>query len=62
MRFCYLKGQFSRIVCTWYDQQRVLTLRTDAQGKLPSQEAMVVEIAGVAGSKPVTTRNGSIQL
>jgi alpha-glucosidase (family GH31 glycosyl hydrolase) len=60
--FGYLKGQFSRIVCTWNDQQRVLTLRTDAQGKLPRPEAMVVEIAGVAGSKPVTTRNGSIQL
>jgi alpha-glucosidase (family GH31 glycosyl hydrolase) len=58
----HLKGQFSRILLTWNDQQRVLTLKTDEKGKLSRREAMVVEIAGVPGSKPINTRNGSIQL
>jgi alpha-glucosidase (family GH31 glycosyl hydrolase) len=60
--FAYTKGQYSRILCTWNDQQRVLTMKTDEQGKLPRREAMVVEIAGVPGSKPVNLRNGSMQL
>jgi alpha-glucosidase (family GH31 glycosyl hydrolase) len=60
--FGYLNGQFSLILCTWNDQQRVLTLKTDEKGKLSSREAMVVEIAGVSGRKPITNRNGSIQL
>jgi len=60
--FGYLKGQFSRTLFTWNDQQRVLTLKTDERGKLSRREAIVAEIAGVPGSKPITTRNGAVQL
>jgi hypothetical protein len=57
--FNYLTGQFSRIVCTWNDRERILTLKTDPQGKLLRREAIVVEIAGIPGNKPLTMRNGA---
>ena len=44
--FGYLKGQFSRLLCTWNDNQRILTLKADANGKLPMRQAIVVEMAG----------------
>jgi hypothetical protein len=60
--FGYLKGQFSRVVCTWNDSQRTLTLKADASGKLPIRQAIVVEIAGEAGSKPLTLRDGTASI
>jgi alpha-glucosidase (family GH31 glycosyl hydrolase) len=58
----YLKGQFSRLLCSWNDNQRILTLKTDASGKLPTRQAIVVEMAGEAGSKPLTLRNGAASI
>ena len=60
--FGYLKGQFSRIVCTWNDRERNLTLKADPLGKLVKREAIVVEMAGTPGSKPLTMRNGSASI
>ena len=60
--FDYLKGQFSRIVCTWNDKERKLTLKADAGGKLPRLEAMVVEIAGAPSNKPITMRDGTASI
>jgi alpha-glucosidase len=57
--FAYLRGQFSRILCTWNDQQRLLTLQADAAGKLPMRDGIVASIAGQPGSKPLTLQNGS---
>ena len=60
--FGYLKGQFSRIVCTWNDGERTLTLKADPMGKLVKREAIVVEIAGTPGSKPLAMRNGAASI
>ena len=60
--FGYLKGQYSRLRCTWNDQQRLLTLKADPSGKLPIRQSIVVEIAGEAGSKPLTLRNGAASI
>ena len=60
--FGYLKGQFSRLLCTWNDKQRILTLKADARGKLPMRQAIVVEIAGAARNKPLTLRNGTASI
>jgi alpha-glucosidase (family GH31 glycosyl hydrolase) len=60
--FNYLKGQFSRIVCTWNDRERTLTLKADPLGKLVTREAIVVEIAGTPGSKPLTLHNGAASI
>ena len=60
--YAYSKGQFSRILFTWNDQQRVLTLKPDQSGKLPWSGPLMVEMVGVPGRKPITTHNGSIQL
>jgi alpha-glucosidase (family GH31 glycosyl hydrolase) len=57
--FAYLKGQFSRIFCSWNDQERTLNLRTDPLGKRSAHQAMVVEIAGTSQSKPLTVRDGT---
>jgi alpha-glucosidase (family GH31 glycosyl hydrolase) len=57
--FAYKKGQFSRIVCTWNDRERILTLKTDPLGKLLRREAIVVEIAGTPGNKPLTMHSGA---
>jgi alpha-glucosidase (family GH31 glycosyl hydrolase) len=56
--FGYLKGQFSRVLCTWNDQQRLLTLQADATGRLPISGGIVAEIAGMPGNKPISLRNG----
>jgi hypothetical protein len=40
----------------------MLTLKADAAGKLPIREAMVVEIAGVPGNKPLTMRDGAASI
>jgi len=40
----------------------VLTLKADPSGKLPMREAIVVEIAGEGGSKPLTLRDGAASI
>jgi alpha-glucosidase/alpha-D-xyloside xylohydrolase len=60
--FGYLKAQFSRVLCTWNDSQRILTLKADPNEKFPIRHAIVVEIAGVAGSKPVALRDGAASI
>jgi alpha-glucosidase (family GH31 glycosyl hydrolase) len=60
--FAYLQGQFSRILCTWNDAQRLLTLKADSEGKLSRRQAMVVEVAGASGNKPLTMRNGTASI
>jgi alpha-glucosidase (family GH31 glycosyl hydrolase) len=60
--FAYQKGQFSRIVCAWNDRERILTLKTDPLGKLLRREAIVVEIAGTPGRKPLTMHNGAASI
>jgi hypothetical protein len=60
--FGYRQGQFSRLLCTWNDNQRILTLKADASGKLPIRQAIVVEMAGEAGSKPLTLRDGTASI
>ena len=60
--FGYLQGQFSRLLCTWNDNQRILTLKADASGKLPIRQAIVVEIAGASQRKSLTLRNGAASI
>jgi alpha-glucosidase/alpha-D-xyloside xylohydrolase len=60
--FGYLKAQFSRVLCTWSDSQRILTLKADPNEEFPIRHAIVVEIAGVAGSKPVALRDGAASI
>jgi alpha-glucosidase/alpha-D-xyloside xylohydrolase len=57
--FGYLKGQFGRLLCAWNDNQRTLTLKADTNGKFPMRQAIVVEMAGVPGSKPVALSDGA---
>jgi alpha-glucosidase (family GH31 glycosyl hydrolase) len=60
--FGYLKGQFSRLLCTWNDKERLLTLKADPSGGLPKRQAIVVQIAAEAGSKPLTIRDGTASI
>jgi Domain of unknown function (DUF5110) len=60
--FGHLKGQFSRLVCTWNDSQRILTLKADPSGKLPVRQSIVVEIAGASQRKPLTLRDGTASI
>jgi alpha-glucosidase (family GH31 glycosyl hydrolase) len=60
--FGYLKGQFSRLVCTWNDNQRILTLKADPSGKLPIRRSIVVEMAGASQRKPLTLHNGAASI
>jgi alpha-glucosidase (family GH31 glycosyl hydrolase) len=55
--FAYQRGRYSRIQCTWNDRERKLSLETDGGGKMPMSQAMRAEIAGNAGSRPVTLQN-----
>jgi alpha-glucosidase (family GH31 glycosyl hydrolase) len=60
--FAYLKGQSSRLLCTWNDNQRILTLKPDPSGKLPIRQSIVVEMAGESQKKPLTLRNGAASI
>ena len=57
--FGYLQGQFSRLLCTWNDKNRTLTLKADPAGQLPKRQSILVEIAGVTGAKPLTLHSGA---
>jgi alpha-glucosidase (family GH31 glycosyl hydrolase) len=60
--YAYSKGQFSRILFTWNDQQRVLTVKPDQRGKVSWSGPLMVEVVGVPGRKAITTHNGTIKL
>jgi alpha-glucosidase/alpha-D-xyloside xylohydrolase len=60
--FGYQQGQFSRITCEWHDQERTLTLKVDSAGKRPWRRAMVVELTGIAGNKPITLSQGTMSI
>jgi alpha-glucosidase/alpha-D-xyloside xylohydrolase len=62
--FDYEKGAFTRIVCSWNDASRTLSLKADEKGKLPKGRVFSVELAGTATSKRLTLSglNGSISL
>jgi alpha-glucosidase (family GH31 glycosyl hydrolase) len=51
--FDYEKGAFTRIVCSWNDGARTLSLKADAGGKMPHERVFVVELVGVEGNKRV---------
>jgi len=40
----------------------MLTLKADTSGRLPMREAVVVEIAGTPGGKPLTLRDGTASI
>jgi alpha-D-xyloside xylohydrolase len=52
--FDYQKGAFTRIVCSWNDGSRTLSLKADAKGRVPKGRVFSVEIAGTATSKRFT--------
>jgi alpha-glucosidase/alpha-D-xyloside xylohydrolase len=52
--FNYEKGAFTRIVCSWNDGSRTLSLKADAKGRIPKGKVFSVEIAGSADSKRLT--------
>jgi alpha-glucosidase (family GH31 glycosyl hydrolase) len=56
--FGYQRGEYSRILCTWNDRQRTLSLQSDAGGKLPMSQAIRAEIVGAAGTRPITLHGG----
>lgn len=57
--FAYQRGEYSRILCTWIDRERKLSLKIDASGKRPMSHAIRVEIAGASASKPLTLHGGT---
>jgi alpha-D-xyloside xylohydrolase len=52
--FDYEKGAFTRIVCSWNDDSRTLSLKADPKGRVPKGRVFSVEIAGSAGGKRLT--------
>lgn len=52
--FDYQKGAFTRIACTWNDSLRTLSLKADADGRLPEERTFVVEMVGSAKIKRLT--------
>jgi alpha-glucosidase/alpha-D-xyloside xylohydrolase len=52
--FDYQKGAFTRIVCSWNDASRTLSLKADAKGRPARGKVFSVEVAGVAGNKRMT--------
>jgi alpha-glucosidase/alpha-D-xyloside xylohydrolase len=60
--FGYQQGQFSRFTCEWHDQERTLTLKVDSAGKRPWRRALVAELAGIAGNKPITLSQDTMSI
>ncbi|MGC2635649.1 MAG: TIM-barrel domain-containing protein, partial [Acidobacteriaceae bacterium] len=54
--FRYRQGDFTRIVCTWKESDRTLTLRVDPKGKPASGRKLQVEVAGATTPTAVTLR------
>lgn len=62
--FDYEKGSFTRIMGSWNDRSRVLTLTADAKGRVPREKAFLVQMAGGGESRRLTMsgRDASIVL
>jgi alpha-glucosidase (family GH31 glycosyl hydrolase) len=58
--FRYQQGEFSRIQCEWKDKERTLSLKADPQGKIQNRKVVLVEIAGMPGSKHLKISEGSL--
>jgi alpha-glucosidase/alpha-D-xyloside xylohydrolase len=52
--FDYQKGAFTRIVCSWSDTSRTLSLKADPKGRVPKGRVFSVEIAGTGTSRRLT--------
>jgi alpha-glucosidase/alpha-D-xyloside xylohydrolase len=52
--FDYQKGAFTRIVCSWSDGSRTLSLKADPKGRVPKGRVFSVEIAGTGTNKRLT--------
>jgi alpha-glucosidase (family GH31 glycosyl hydrolase) len=52
--FDYEKGAFTRIVCSWNDGSRTLSLRADPKGRVPKGRVFAVEIIGTTASRRLT--------
>ena len=52
--FDYQKGSFTRIVCSWSDTSRTLSLKAGPKGRVPKGRVFSVEIAGTGTSKRIT--------
>jgi alpha-glucosidase/alpha-D-xyloside xylohydrolase len=50
----YQQGEFTRIQCSWKDEERMLTLMADPLGQMPKLKVLSVEMAGTPGSKQIT--------
>jgi alpha-glucosidase (family GH31 glycosyl hydrolase) len=60
--FDYAKGAFTRIVCSWNDGSRTLSLKADAKGKIPKGRVFSVEMLGGTGSKRLTMSGDSVSV
>jgi alpha-D-xyloside xylohydrolase len=54
VNFDYQKGAFTRIVCSWSDVSRTLSLKADSKGRVPKERVFSVEIAGASAAKRIT--------
>jgi alpha-glucosidase/alpha-D-xyloside xylohydrolase len=52
--FDYEKGAFTRIVCSWNDGSRTLSLRADPKGQVPKGRVFAVEVAGTTATRRLT--------
>jgi len=50
----YQQGEFTRIQCSWKDEERTLTLTADPLGQMPKPKVLSVEIAGEPGTRQIT--------
>lgn len=60
--FRYQKGEFTRIVCEWKEQERTLTLHVDPRGRPASGRRMRVRLAGQAVATDITIRNPTTEM
>ena len=49
--FDYQKGAFTRIICSWSDTSRTLSLKADPKGRDPKGRVFSVEIAGTVSKR-----------
>jgi hypothetical protein len=50
----YQRGEFTRIECSWNDAERKLTFKSDANGRLPVNKLLSIEVVGTSRSKQMT--------
>jgi alpha-glucosidase/alpha-D-xyloside xylohydrolase len=50
----YQRGEFTRIECSWNDAERKLTFKADANGRLPVNKLLSIEVVDTSRSKQMT--------